>query len=251
LRVHFREELFVTSKLWNTNHDPALVRAGIEETLKQLGLSYLDLYLIHWPQGYAHVGDDLFPKNEAGEQLHTNFDLSETWKAMEALVDAGLTKSIGLSNFNARQVDKIVGSARIQPVTNQIELHPFWLQKKIAAHCRSKNIVITAYSPLGSPANPWVKEDDRVLLNEPKLHEIAKKYNKTPAQILIRYQMDIGNIVIPKSVTKARIVGNFEVFDFKLTAEDIATLENFGFQERICTMDWDLKAAEYPFHEEY
>lgn len=244
--MNFREELFITSKLWNTFHNPKDVRGALEHTLKQLNLKYLDLYLIHWPIGYQK-SDQLFPKDSAGKPLHADFDLIDTWRAMEELVDAGLTKSIGISNFNIKQVDYIVANARIQPVTNQIEVHPYLLNKALIAHCRSKNLVITAYSPLGSPGRPWATPDDKVLLKEPKLLAIAEKYNKSPGQVLIRYQLDIGNVVIPKSVTKERIISNFDVFNFKLTTDDIKEIESFGYTERICKMSGDLSHKDYPF----
>lgn len=243
-----RDDLFITSKLWNTFHDPKEVRAACEYTLKQLQLDYLDLYLIHWPMGYQK-SNELFPKNEAGEPLHSNFDILDTWRAMEELVDAGLTKSIGISNFNIKQVDYIYDNARIKPVTNQIECHPYLLNAKLRDHCKSKNIVVTAYSPLGSPGRPWATADDRVLLKEPKLLAIAEKYGKSPAQIAIRFQIQLGNVVIPKSVTKERIESNMDVFNFKLTDDEINDLSSFGYTERICAMSNDKKHPDYCFHQ--
>jgi len=246
-----REDLFITSKVWNTFHDPKLVRKAIEYTLKQLNLKYLDLYLVHWPMSYKFVDyNELFPKDSKGNGLYEHFDLKDTWRAMEELVDAGLTKSIGISNFNVRQVDYVVANARIQPVMNQIEVHPYLMNKELIAHCRSKNIAVTAYSPLGSPGRPWATPDDRILLKEAKLQAIAQKYNKSPGQICIRYQIEIGNVVIPKSVTKDRIISNFDVFDFKLSADDIKEIESFGYTERMChgPMDTDEEChEEYPF----
>lgn len=241
--------MWITSKLWNDSHDPKVVRGALEHTLKQLNLKFLDLYLIHWPVGYQKTGE-LFPKAASGEALHSNFDLKATWKAMEELVDAGLTKSIGISNFNIKQVDYILENARIKPVTNQIEVHPYLVNKKLIEHCRNKNVSITAYSPLGSPGRPWATADDRVLMKEPKLLALAEKYKKSPAQILIRYQIEIGNCVIPKSVTKERIVGNFNVFDFKLTTEDVKDIESFDYVERICKISQDTEHLEYPFKDE-
>lgn len=244
-----REELFITSKLWNCFHEPKDVRPALEHTLKQLNLDYLDLYLIHWPIAYQK-SDQLFPKGADGKPLWAQVDLAATWKAMEELVDAGLTKSIGISNFNIEQVDYIVSNARIQPVTNQIEVHPYLLNKELIAHCRSKNIVITAYSPLGSPGRPWATAEDRIVLKEPKLLAIAEKYGKTPAQILVRYQVQIGNVVIPKSVTKERIISNFDVFSFQLTDTDIKEIENFGHVERVCSMSGDFGHPDHPFQKE-
>ncbi len=226
----------MTSKLWNTYHGPEFVRPAIERTLKNLSLSYLDLYLIHWPMGYKESGDTLFPTNEKGEVLFSDVDFLDTWKAMENLVDAGLTKSIGLSNFNARQVDQVCAAARIQPVTNQVECHPYLAQLKLSAHCKTKNIVITAYSPLGSPDRPWAQPGDPQLLEDPKLAAIAKKYGKSPAQILIRYQIQRGNVVIPKSVTKERIISNGQVFDFQLSDDDVKEINSFDCNGRFCPM---------------
>lgn len=242
--------MFVTSKLWNSFHDPKDVRGALEHTLKQLNLQYLDLYLIHWPIAYQK-SKDLFPKDPQGNIIHSSVDILDTYRAMEALVDAGLTKSIGVSNFNIQQVDYIVANARIQPVTNQIEVHPYLLNKALIAHCRYKNIIVTAYSPLGSPGRPWATPEDRLLLKETKLLAIAEKYNKSPAQILIRYQIQIGNVVIPKSVTKARIINNFDVFNFKLTDEDIKAIESFEYTERVCTMSQDKDHPGFPFKGEF
>jgi len=241
-----REDLFVTSKLWNTFHDPKDVRGALEHTLKQLNLKYLDLYLVHWPIGYSK-SSQLFPKDDVGKSLHSNFDLLDTWRAMEELVDAGLTKSIGISNYNIKQVDYIVANARIQPVANQIEVHPYLLNKELIAQCRSKKIVVTAYSPLGSPGRPWAKAEDKCVLKEPKLLEIAKKHDKSPGQILIRYQIQIGNVVIPKSVSTERIISNFDIFNFSLSDEDIKDIESFGHVERICAMSQDVNHPQYPF----
>lgn len=242
--------MWITSKLWNNYHDPKEVRGALEYTLKQLNLKYLDLYLIHWPIGHVK-SKDLFPKNDKGEADHTNFDLMDTWKAMEELVDAGLTKSIGMSNFNIKQVDYITANARIQPVTNQFEVHPYLLNKELIAHCKAKKIAVTAYSPLGSPGRPWATAEDRFVMKEPKLLAIAEKHNKSPGQILIRYQIQIGNVVIPKSVTKERIVNNFDVFNFKLTEDDIKDIEGFGYTERVCKMTQSKDHPEFPFKGEF
>jgi aldehyde reductase len=240
-----REDIFVTSKLWNTFHAPKDVRPAIERTLKNLNLSYLDLYLIHWPMGYQESGTELFPRNEAGDILYSDVDYLDTYKALETLVDAGLTKSIGLSNFNARQVDRICSNARIQPVVNQVECHPYLNQARLSAHCKSKNIVITAYSPLGSPDRPWAQPGEPLLMEDPKLHAIAKKYNKTVAQILIRYQIQKGHAVIPKSVNKDRIISNFQVFDFELSDADIKEIDTFDCNGRFCPLSG---ATSHPYH---
>ena len=131
---------------------------------------------------------ELFPEKD-GKVLYSDVDYVDTWKEMEKLVDKGYTKSIGVSNFSAEQVDRVLAIARIKPVTNQVECHPYLNQKKLIEYSKSKGIVITAYSPLGSPDRPWAKPDDPQLMDDPKLKTIAEKYQKTPAQILLRYQV--------------------------------------------------------------
>lgn len=158
--------MFITSKLWNTFHRPDLVRGALETTLKNLNTPYLDLYLIHWPHAFKEDGD-LFPKDDKENILFSNADFVDTWKEMEKAVDDGLVKSIGISNFNKRQMEKVLANCRIQPAVNQFESHPYLTQKKLSAFCKSKGIAVTAYSPLGSPSRPWVTNNDPVLLDDP------------------------------------------------------------------------------------
>lgn len=190
------------------------------------------MYLIHWPMGYKE-GGDVFPKDANDKVLFSDADYVDTWKEMEKLVDDGLAKSIGISNFNKKQTERILAIARIPPATNQVECHPYLNQSKLMAFLKSKNIAVTAYSPLGSPNRPWAQPGDPVLMEDPKIVSIAQKYSKTPAQILIRYQLQRGNIVIPKSVNKARIASNFDVFGFELTADDIAVIDGFDCNGRL------------------
>lgn len=239
-----REELFITSKLWNTFHRPDLVRGACETTLKNLRLSYVDMYLIHWPMGYKEDGE-LFPVDAEGKVAYSDVDYLDTWKEMEKLVKDGLVKSIGVSNFNKNQIERVLAAATIPPATNQVECHPYLTQKKLMEYCKSKNIAITAYSPLGSPNRPWAKAGDPVLMEDPKIIAIADKYQKTAAQILIRYQIQRGNIVIPKSVNKSRIASNFDVFGFELSADDVVTIDGFHCNGRLVAI---LTAAGHPYH---
>ncbi|XP_020804586.1 aldose reductase isoform X2 [Drosophila serrata] len=246
-----REDLFITSKVWNTFHSPKLVRTAVEKTLSALRLKYLDLYLIHWPMGYQE-GGELFPVDKDGKTAQSDVDYVDTWKAMEKLVEDGLVKSIGVSNFNKRQIERILAVAKIVPATNQVECHPYLQQKKLIEYCRSKGITITAYSPLGSPNRPWAKAGDPVILEEPKIKELAAKKNKTTGQILIRYQIQRGNIVIPKSVTKERIESNFQVFDFELTPEEVKIIETFECNGRLVAIEALFGHPHHPFeNDEY
>lgn len=180
---------------------------------------------------------ELFPKDDNDKTIYSSADYVDTWKAMEKAVDDGLCHSIGISNFNKKQMERILHAARIKPVINQIECHPYLDQRKLTEFIKSQGMAVTAYSPLGSPKRPWVTNDDPVLLDEPKVIEMAKKYNKNPAQLLIRYQIQRGHIVIPKSVTKSRITTNLDVFDFEISNEDVAKIGSLDCNGRICPMD--------------
>lgn len=160
--------MFITSKLWNTVHRPDCVIPALKKTLQNLQTSYLDLYLIHWPMAYKE-GDELFPKDENDKVIFSDVDFVDTWKSMEQAVDKGLAKSIGISNFNAAQTQRILDSCRIKPVINQIECHPYLTQQKLAEFLKKNDMLVTAYSPLGSPNRPWVTKDDPVLLEDPKV----------------------------------------------------------------------------------
>uniref|UniRef100_A0A1A9W751 NADP-dependent oxidoreductase domain-containing protein n=1 Tax=Glossina brevipalpis TaxID=37001 RepID=A0A1A9W751_9MUSC len=246
-----REDLFITSKLWNTFHRPDLVRSACEKTLKNLKLNYIDMYLIHWPMGFKEDGE-LFPVDENGKTAFSSVDYVDTWKEMESLVKDGLVKSIGLSNFNKRQIERVLSIATIIPTNNQVECHPYLTQKKLTAYCKSKNIVVTAYSPLGSPNRPWAKAGDPVLMEDPKIVAIAEKYSKTTAQVLIRYQIQRGNIVIPKSVNKNRIASNFDVFGYELSDADMQAIDGFDCNGRFVALTHLHGHPHHPFeNDEY
>ncbi|KAI4459764.1 aldo/keto reductase [Holotrichia oblita] len=241
-----REDIFITSKLWNTFHKPELVEGALKETLQNLRLEYLDLYLIHWPQAYKEHGE-LFPKDEQGNIQFSDVDYIDTWKVMEKLVAKGLVKSIGLSNFNKRQIERVLKIATVKPANLQIECHPYLNQKRLINYCKSVGISVTAYSPLGSPDRPWAKPGEPLLMEDQKLKDLAVKYKKTPAQVLLRYQVQRGIVTIPKSVTKSRIQENFSIFDFELKPEDIDYIDTFDCNGRFCPMTASLGHPHHPF----
>lgn len=245
-----RDQLFITSKLWNTAHQRQSVVPALRTTLAHLGLSYLDLYLIHWPTGFKE-GGEMLPQDATGKMLYSDADYVDTWAGMEECVSLGLATSIGVSNFNKRQLERVLEVAKVPIVNNQIESHPYLNQKKLIEFCQRKGITVTAYSPLGSPDRPWATRSDPVLTEEPKVRALAEKYKKSPAQILIRFQLDRGLIVIPKSVTKSRIEANIQVWDFQLSAEDIELLESLECNGRVCHSNEISDHPYYPFHDEY
>jgi len=245
-----REDLFLTSKLWNTFHSKDLVLVGLKKTLEALKVSYLDLYLVHWPFGYQE-GGALFPKNDKDEIILSDVDFVETWKAMEECVNLGLVKSIGVSNFNSQQIDRILGMCTVKPAVNQVECHPHLNQKKLAEFCKAKGIVVTAYSPLGSPDRPWVKPEDPKLLDDPKLVDMGKKYGRSPAQVVIRWLIQRDIVVIPKTVRKERLIENANVFNFTLSAEDMQYMDTLDCNGRLVVLEWVKHCKYYPFGIEF
>lgn len=223
-----REEVFITSKLWNTEHHRADVKKACQATLADLQLEYLDLYLMHWGLAIPKVepteanafGRFTEQHDEQGFLIREPVSVRETWEAMEELVEAGLVKAIGVANFTAPMLIDLMSYAKIQPAVDQVELHPYLQQQELVDFCQYHNIVVTAYSPLGSPGN-YRPKGFPVITEDPVIINIAQSYHKSPAQVLIRWAIQRGTVVIPKSVTPERIKENIEVFDFELTTDEM------------------------------
>uniref|UniRef100_A0A8C0G2E6 NADP-dependent oxidoreductase domain-containing protein n=1 Tax=Chelonoidis abingdonii TaxID=106734 RepID=A0A8C0G2E6_CHEAB len=199
--------------LWSTFNTPEMVPSALEKSLKSLQFDYIDLYIIHTPLSLK-PGTDTWPKDENGKLIFDVVDLRQTWEAMEACKDAGLVKSIGVSNFNIRQLEMILNKPglKYKPVLNQVECHPYLNQSKLLAFCKSKHILLEAYCALGSQRDKtWVDQSSPVLLEDPVLGAIAKKYNRSPVLVALRYQLQRGVVVLFKTYTRKRIEENFQV----------------------------------------
>lgn len=211
-----REEIFITSKLWNTEHRPENVEKACRKTLADLKLEYLDLYLMHWGIAFPH-GEDLEPVDKNGYAVTDNVSIKETWQAMEELVKKGLVKSIGVANFTTMMLEDLLTYAKVLPAMNQIELHPYNTQEELVPFCKYKNIAVTAYSPLGRQGAD--REGPR-LFDEKIIQDLAEKYKKTKGQVLLNWAVGRGTIAIPKSVTPERISENIDIFDFEITVDE-------------------------------
>lgn len=241
-----RGDVFVTGKLWNTFHKPEHVEPQLRKSLSDLNLTYIDLYLIHWPVAFEHSGDELYPKTESGDLRCSSDDFVETWKAMEALVEKGLVRAIGLSNFNRSQITRILESCTIRPSVLQVECHPYLDQSDMIDFATKEGVVVTGFSPLGYPgaADPRPK-----LIDDSTVRDIARRVGKSPAQVLIRYQIQRNVVVIPKSVTASRLAENIDVFDFVLDDAEMGALTSLGCGRRVCHGSSFMGSKFFPFED--
>jgi len=235
-----REDVFLTSKLWNNHHSKQSVKPAVEKILKDLKVQYLDLLLIHWPVT-GNVGPTVQPS------------IRETWQAMEELVSEGLVRSIGVSNFSSKKIDDILSYAKVPLSVLQVEVHPYWRQDGLLKYCRSKGIHVTAFSPLGSPdSSTMFQRSGPKLMDDPALGAIASRLQKSPAQCLIRWGLQHGTSILPKSVNEGRIRSNLDVIDWELPGADFEALSSMATQERMVSAKfWLNPKGPYRTHQEF
>jgi len=228
-----REELFITSKLWNSDHAQERVEVAIRKTLADLQLDYLDLYLMHWPvafkTGCVHV-------KQASEVWSLDeMPLSVTWKALEGVKKNELSRHIGVSNFNIPKLNRLIANVEIVPEVNQIELHPYLQQVELLTYCQTKGILVTAYSPLGTSK---LVHSEIGLTHEKVVLVVAEKHHATPAQVLLSWGVGRGTAVIPKSVNAKRIAENYAALDLQLDAEDVNLINSLERNMRMALGDF-------------
>lgn len=230
-----REEVWVTSKLWNDSHQKEHVIPALKQTLKDLQLDYLDLYLMHWPVAFKHgVG---FPEKDDDYLSLEEVPIIETWNAMIEAKKQGLVKHIGVSNFSIKKMEDLMSKTEDIPEMNQVELHPFLQQDSLLEFSKKNNIHLTAYSPLGSGdrIKEMKAENEPSLLEEPVIKKIAEKHSATPGQILISWSVERGTAVIPKSTSKGHIISNLESEKIHLDSQDMEEIAKLDRHFRYVT----------------
>lgn len=241
-----REQLWVTSKLWNDSHYPEDVKPSILKTLDELQLDYLDLYLVHWP---VAVRKGLFLPETADDLISlSDIPLTKTWAAMEKLVDNGLARHIGVSNFSTTKLTDLLNVARIKPEANQVELHPYLQQRKLVDFCQENRIHVTAYSPLGSKDRPdrLKEEGEPTLLMDPVILGLAEQHSVTPAQILLSWAVHQGIVAIPKSTSSKRLKENLAAAQIQLGREDLDKIEKLDRHRRYYSGSaWTIAGSDY------
>lgn len=240
-----REDLWITSKLWNNAHKPADIAPAIKKTLDDLNLNYLDLYLMHWP--VASKNDIIFPKKGEDFISLDEIPLSETWEGMQSLKEKGLAKHLGVCNFSQKKLEGLIENTGITPAVNQVELHPYLQQNDLVEYAEENDIIITAYSPLGRGSVPKDSETDYpVLIENDTIIEIAKELDASPAQVLIRWAIERNTIAIPKSTTPKHITSNLAAANIKLTDEQMNKIAELDRHHRYVDGSfWTVDGSPY------
>ncbi|CRL30209.1 Aldo/keto reductase [Penicillium camemberti] len=220
-----RSEIFITTKLWNHKHHPDDVGQALQESLDDLGLEYIDLFLIHWPVAFKR-GDDPFPSDKDGKLITEDIDYLDTYKAMEGVLKSGKVKAIGVSNFSRQEIERILEKATIKPAVHQMELHPWLQQQAFFDFHQTHGIHVTQYSPFGNSNEIYgSREQHGLLVNDETLVEIGKKYGKSSNQVALAWGISHGRSVIPKSKSPERIMQNFDIA-FELEPSDIEKINS-------------------------
>ncbi|KAJ8704709.1 hypothetical protein PYW07_011897 [Mythimna separata] len=236
-RVVTREDVFVTTKLWNTQHKQEEVASAVWDALEKSGLDYIDLYLMHWPIGLN------------ADYSFSDVDFMETWRGLEDVHKLGLVKSIGVSNFNKEQLQRLLEEGSVRPVVLQIEVHPQMIQEDLISFARSEDITVMGYSPFGFLVERFGKQFPGPKMDDPVLMEIALKYGKTPAQVVLRWLVDRNVIPIPKTVNPKRLKENISIFDFKLEQDEIEKINRFNSNKRYTEPSFWQTHPHYPFEQ--
>jgi len=241
-----RDDVWITSKLWNDAHRPEDVRPALEETLEDLQLETLDLYLMHWPVA-LEPGIDM-PESPDDFLSPDDVSIADTWHAMEALVDEGLVRHIGVSNFSVPKLRTLMGEVDRAPEMNQIEMHPYLQQPEMLEFAAEQGLPLTAYSPLGSKDRPDMMkaEDEPVLLEDPTIVEIAEAHDASPAQVLISWALHRGTAVIPKSTTPAHIRDNIAATELELSDAEMDMIADLDRHRRYLQGDiWTMEGSPH------
>ena len=241
-----RDDVWITSKLWCNRHRPDLVRGALEQTLSDLQLEYLDLYMIHWPIVFRH--DVHRPTSGADFVGLDAMPIADTWAALEECVDAGLCKNLGVCNFSRKKLESLLEYSRIKPAVNQVECHPFFPQQPLLEFCESNSIQFVAYSPLGSGDRPdrMRGEEDPNLFEQSAILDIASNHGVSPGQVMLAWAVSRGTIAIPKSSNPERLQQNLAAGSMELTADEMAAIDAIPVNHRyVHGRFWEQEGSPY------